>query len=92
MLSSSMKIRNQLCIAFGALVVMVLIVSFLSLRSLGIANRNFTGYVQGIEAQSNLASSLRSAVNRRAIAVRNLVLVRERAEVEKELAKRSQFC
>ncbi len=86
MLQPSMKIRNQLCIAFGALVVMVLVVSFLSLRSLGIANRNFTGYVQGIEAQSNLASSLRSAVNRRAIAVRNLVLVRERAEVEKELA------
>lgn len=65
---------------------MVLIVSVLSLHSLGNANQTFTGYVQGINAQSDLASGLRSAVNRRAIAVRNLVLVTERQEADKEQA------
>ena len=86
MRKATMKIKHQLGIAFGALLVMVLIVSVLSLRSLDLANQDFTGYVQGIDAQSNLAGELHGAVNRRAIAVRNLVLVRDRAESEKELA------
>ncbi|MGY8559244.1 methyl-accepting chemotaxis protein [Paracidovorax citrulli] len=86
MRKATMKVKNQLGIAFGALVVMVLIVSVMSLRSLGNANQSFTGYVQGIDAQSNIANDLREAVNRRAIAVRNLVLVTERQEVDKELA------
>ncbi len=86
MRKATMTVKNQLSIAFGALVVMVLIVSVLSLHSLGNANQTFTGYMQGINAQSDLASGLRSAVNRRAIAVRNLVLVTERQEADKELA------
>ncbi|AVS88822.1 methyl-accepting chemotaxis protein [Paracidovorax avenae] len=86
MRKATMTVKNQLSIAFGALVVMVLIVSVLSLHSLGNANQTFTGYVQGINAQSDLASGLRSAVNRRAIAVRNLVLVTERQEADKEQA------
>ncbi len=55
---ATMKIKHQLGIAFGALLVMVLIVSVLSLRSLDLANQDFTGYVQGIDTQSNLAGDL----------------------------------
>ncbi len=81
-----LKVKTQLGLAFGALVFMVLVVSLLSLRSLGSANENFAGYVQGVEAQSDLASGMRDAVSRRAIAVRNLVLVTDRQESDKEIA------
>ncbi len=81
-----LKVKTQLGLAFGALVFMVLVVSLLSLRSLGSATENFAGYVQGVEAQSDLASGMRDAVSRRAIAVRNLVLVTDRRESDKEIA------
>ncbi len=81
-----LKVKTQLGLAFGALVFMVLVVSLLSLRSLGSATENFAGYVQGVEAQSDLASGMRDAVSRRAIAVRNLVLVTDRQESDKEIA------
>ncbi len=81
-----LKVKTQLGLAFGALVFMVLVVSLLSLRSLGSATENFAGYVQGVEAQSDLASGMRDAVSRRAIAVRNLVLVIDRQESDKEIA------
>ncbi len=81
-----LKVKTQLGLAFGALVFMVLVVSLLSLRSLGSATENFAGYVQGVEAQSDLASGMRDAVSRRAIAVRNMVLVTDRRESDKEIA------
>ncbi len=80
-----LTVKKQLGLAFGALVIMVLVVSTLSLRSLSSANDNFNGYVHGIQAQSDMASSMRDAVSRRAIAVRNLVLVTERSDIDKEL-------
>nr|WP_311220664.1 MULTISPECIES: methyl-accepting chemotaxis protein [unclassified Acidovorax] len=79
-----MKVKTQLTLAFGALVVVVLIVSGLSLKSLGEADRTFTGYVSGIDKQTNLVDSMRNAVNRRAVAVRNQVLATMPEESAKE--------
>jgi methyl-accepting chemotaxis protein len=85
MITPRFKVKTQLSLAFGALVVMVLVVAALSLLSLSSANSKFTDYVHGIQAQSDLASSMRDAVSRRAVAVRNLVLVTEASDIEKEL-------
>lgn len=85
MITPRFKVKTQLSLAFGALVVMVLVVAALSLLSLSSANSKFTDYVHGIQAQSDLASSMRDAVSRRAVAVRNLVLVTEASDIDKEL-------
>ena len=85
MITPRFKVKTQLSLAFGALVVMVLVVAALSLLSLSSANSKFTDYVHGIQAQSDLASSMRDAVSRRAVAVRNLVLVTEASDLDKEL-------
>jgi len=85
MIPIRLKVKTQLSLAFGALVIMVLVVAALSLLSLSSANGKFIGYVHGIEAQSDLASGMRDAVSRRAIAVRNLVLVTAPSDIDKEL-------
>jgi len=80
----AMKVKAQLGFAFGALVVVVLAVSGLSLRSLNEADRTFKNYVHGIDRQANLAEEMRDAVNRRAVAVRNEVLATAAGEANKE--------
>ena len=82
----SIKVRSQLALAFGALAIMVLVVSTLSLSALSRSNAAFRSYVMGISTQADTAQTLRNAVNRRAIAARNLVLLTERSELAKEQA------
>ncbi len=82
--TSTMKVGTKLAAAFSALAIMVLIVSGLSLKSLGDADSAFSQYVSGINAQVNFAEGMRNAVNRRAVAARNLVLVRDAADLAKE--------
>ena len=84
--TSTMKVGTKLAAAFSALAIMVLIVSGLSLKSLGDADSAFSQYVSGINAQVNFAEGMRNAVNRRAVAARNLVLVRDAADLAKEKA------
>jgi methyl-accepting chemotaxis protein-1 (serine sensor receptor) len=83
-------VRGKLVLAFGALAAMVLLVASVSLTSLSDANRRFVHFVEGINARANKAAEVRTAVDQRAIAARNLVLVTrpedldiERAEVAK---------
>jgi len=68
------------------LAVVVLIVSGMSLKSLNDANDRFYGFVNGINARAEMAESIRTAVDERAVAVRNLVLVSKPADVEIEKA------
>ena len=79
-----MKVKAQLGLAFGALVVVVLAVSGLSLRSLDEADQIFNNYVHGIDRETILAEKMRDAVNRRAVAVRNEVLATSPEEANKE--------
>ncbi len=83
---SNMSIRAKLGLTFGGLCAMVLLVAGVSLKSLSDANTRFENFVSGIDARAALARKLSSAVDRRAIAARNLVLVTKPADVEKEKA------
>ncbi|MDT7836247.1 methyl-accepting chemotaxis protein [Aquabacterium sp. OR-4] len=79
-----MKIRTLLAVAFGSLSAIVLLVSALSLLSLNAANARFHDYLHGIDARAIQVGLLRKAVDERAVAARNLVLVREAADQQAE--------
>ena len=83
----NIKIRNKLIAGFGVMAVLVLVIAGMSLRALGNATDNFARYVNGINARADVADQVRAAVDRRAIAARNLVLVTTPADVEVEKAE-----
>lgn len=82
-----MSIKTRLTLGFGALAVCVVVVSALSLRALSESTQGFSGFVQGITARATLANNVRTAVDRRAIAARNLVLVIKPQDLEMEKAE-----
>jgi methyl-accepting chemotaxis protein len=69
------KVKTKLLVAFALLAAVVMLVSGLSLRSLGRANDRLTEYLQGVGYRERVATDIRGAAMRRAIAARNLVLV-----------------
>jgi methyl-accepting chemotaxis protein-1 (serine sensor receptor) len=79
-----MTVRARLALAFGGLAALLLLVAGLSLNALGNANERFETYVNGINARANAAAHVRTAVDRRAIAARNLVLLTQAAELAEE--------
>jgi methyl-accepting chemotaxis protein-1 (serine sensor receptor) len=87
---SNVTVRAKLTAAFVALALLTLVVSGLSLRSLSDANDRFSDFVRGINARAKMAESVRTAVDRRAIAVRNLVLVTKPEDLESEKAAAAQ--
>jgi len=80
------KVRTKLAASFGALALMVLVVAGVSLSSLADSNRRFVDFVNGINARATLAAEVGGAVNRRAIAARNLVLVTRAEDIAAEKA------
>ncbi|MCF1444595.1 MCP four helix bundle domain-containing protein [Ralstonia solanacearum] len=82
-----MSIKTRLTLGFGALAVCVVVVSALSLRALSESTQGFSGFVQAITARATLANNMRTAVDRRAIAARNLVLVIKPQDLEMEKAE-----
>ncbi|MBC8746938.1 MULTISPECIES: methyl-accepting chemotaxis protein [Paraburkholderia] len=86
MILNKLSVKAKLTVAFGALAFIVLIVSGLSLWELNDANDRFSGYISGIDARAKAAEAVRNAVDDRAMAVRNLVLVTTAADVELEKA------
>ena len=83
---SSMGVKKQLGLAFGLLAALVLVVSLVAIRALSSTNESFTRYNETVAAQSNLANQLADAVNSRAVAARNLVLVDTTRDIEVEKA------
>ncbi|MBA4109788.1 MAG: methyl-accepting chemotaxis protein [Leptothrix sp. (in: Bacteria)] len=65
----------QLTLAFSFLTFLVLVVSIFGARSLGDANNRFTAYIDGAARRADLALDVRIYASRRAIAVRDMVLV-----------------
>jgi methyl-accepting chemotaxis protein-1 (serine sensor receptor) len=57
-----------------------------SVNALADANARFVDYVNGVNARADVATRVRTAVDRRAIAARNLVLVTKPADLEIEKA------
>jgi methyl-accepting chemotaxis protein len=76
----NLTVKKQLSLAFGALAVLVLIVSLLALRGLGASNDRFSGYVHGAAHRESLAMDVRVFANRRAIGVRDMALVKTAAD------------
>ncbi|MCA7950644.1 methyl-accepting chemotaxis protein [Burkholderia seminalis] len=85
-----MSIKTKLLGGFGLLAAVVVIVSGMALKALSDTNAEFSRYMNGINARANLSAQIRTAVDRRAIAARNLVLVTKPADVEAELAEVNQ--
>ncbi len=81
---TNLTIRARLTLSFAGLAAMVLLVAGLSLKSLGDANDRFAQFVTGIDARAKMVDQVRTAVDRRAIAARNLVLVTKPADLELE--------
>ncbi|BCQ27584.1 methyl-accepting chemotaxis protein (plasmid) [Caballeronia sp. NK8] len=81
-----MRVKTRLAIGFGVLTGALLVVAALSIEALHESNQRFTSFVEGINARAELAASVRTAVDRRAIAARNLVLVTKPADLEIEKA------
>ncbi|WPB57549.1 methyl-accepting chemotaxis protein [Xylophilus sp. GOD-11R] len=83
----NLSVKAKLALNFGALTALLLIVAAVSLLALSNANRQFSNYVNGLNARALMAEQVRTAVDRRAIAARNLALaVKEQdrtAEYEK---------
>ena len=83
----NLSIKTKLVAGFGTLALVVLLVSGLSLYALNRATSGFKAYVDGLNARAEVAAQLRSAVDRRAIAARNLVLVTTQADLDVEKAE-----
>ena len=79
---NGLSIKKQLSFAFAALVAAVMLVSVVALRGLAAADARFAGFVHGIDERESMAVDVRIAANRRAIGVRDMVIVKEAADVE----------
>ncbi|PHV36356.1 methyl-accepting chemotaxis protein [Janthinobacterium sp. BJB304] len=77
-------VRTQLTLAFGLLVFFLIGISILSVRNLSNFNASFDQYVNGITARANTAHRVRDAIDMRAVAARNLVLVTKPEDLESE--------
>ena len=81
-----MRIKTKLMLGFICLAAVVLLVSGLALNSLSRANDRFSDYLEGANQRERLATAVRGAATRRAIAARNLILVTDPADRAKEKA------
>lgn len=76
----NLTVKKQQLLAFGSLAFLVLVVSLFSLRDLSGANDRFAGYVSGPAERENLAKDVLILANKRAIGVRDMVLVKTDAD------------
>jgi methyl-accepting chemotaxis protein-1 (serine sensor receptor) len=81
-----LTIKHKLIAGFGMLALIVVAVSGLSLKALSDSTDGFSSFVHGINARAEMATQVRTAVDRRAIAARNLVLVTKPQDLEIEKA------
>jgi methyl-accepting chemotaxis protein len=81
-----LSIKTKLLSGFGTLALVVLVVSGLSLHALSRSTEGFAAYINGLNARGEMAAQIRAAVDQRAIAARNLVLVTTQADVDLEKA------
>src|SRR5471032_2887088 len=83
----SLSVKAKLSWSFGLLIFMLVAISIFSLKALSDANSQFSNYVSGIEVRARLAETVRTSVDRRAIAARDLVLVTQPADLDAEKAE-----
>jgi len=81
-----LTVRAKLSISLGIMAFLMAVMAVSSLLALDDANERLETYVNGVNARASLAIDVRSAVNQRAIAARNLVLVTQAEDVAQEKA------
>lgn len=88
---NNLTVKAKLTLVFGVLAFMVLLISGFAIKTLGNANERLTDFVNGINARALASAGVRTAVERRAIAARNLVLVSSPTDIqhEKELVTKA---
>ncbi|WP_281004327.1 methyl-accepting chemotaxis protein [Paraburkholderia sp. D15] len=80
-------VRGKLTLAFGGLTLLVLLVSAFALGSIKSANARFGSFVGGVNVRAQFAEQIRTAVDRRAIAARDILFVHSTAETADERAE-----
>ncbi|RQQ21733.1 methyl-accepting chemotaxis protein [Burkholderia stagnalis] len=81
---SNMTVKFKLVLGFGLLTILVLSVSGFAMNSLYTAEKRFEGFVKGINVRAQLAEHIRTAVDKRAIAARDILFVSSAAEIHAE--------
>uniref|UniRef100_UPI00406D0CF4 methyl-accepting chemotaxis protein n=1 Tax=Rhodoferax sp. GW822-FHT02A01 TaxID=3141537 RepID=UPI00406D0CF4 len=91
MIMNNLTVRAKLTLTFGGLGALVLLIAGMAIITLGDAKERFDNYVNGIGARANTAHLVREAIDLRAVAARNLVLVTkpEDLAVEKEVVTKA---
>jgi methyl-accepting chemotaxis protein len=77
-------LRAKLGLAFGSLTLLVLLVAAVAIKALSDADERFDQFVEATHASAMQSMAVRTAVDDRAIAARNLVLLTNDAEREQE--------
>jgi methyl-accepting chemotaxis protein len=85
-----MSVKTRLTAIFATLSAMVLLVSGLSLKALSDSHDQFSDFITGVNARSVAVQAVRTAVDRRAIAARNMALVTTPSDFEMEKAAEAQ--
>lgn len=80
------SIKTRLIFVFGILTVLAMLVSAFSLKTISEANDRFSSYLSEHSVVVNTVIEVREAVNDRAIAARNLILVSSDEDKQIELA------
>ncbi len=84
---SGLTVRKKLLLAFGTLTLLVLVVSGFALNSIHFANVRFESFVRESNARAQLVEQIRTAVDRRAIAARDILFVNSEADMAAEKSK-----
>ena len=80
----TMTVRAKLIAMFGGLLVLLFVIAGLSISKLSAANNHFEEFVNGINNRALTAHLVREAIDRRAIAARNIVLENKPEELQIE--------
>ena len=75
MSSKQMTVRGKLTLAFGGLAALVLVVAASSVNALSDSEARFVHFVKGINLRALESTKVRTAVDRRAIAARDIMFV-----------------
>ncbi len=84
MMFQNLSLKAKLVWAFSLLASLVIALSALSYRDLAEDLSDFQDFVNGVNTRAQLSSEYRAAIDRRAVAARNLVLTTNAAEKETE--------
>ena len=75
------KIGTRLATAFGVLLLMLMIVAAVGVNRMSAIRRSMTEITQGNDIEANLAQDMRLSVEGRMLALRNIILLEDPAQM-----------